>query len=243
MDLRIIPNLSVDCVIFGFNTNSLSVLLIERKLKKSGSDVTVVDDYVLTGYHVFKDETLDQSAARVLKELTGLDDIYKKQFKTFGDPDRLVRKKDKIWATDQDFNARTITVAYYFLLPTHQISVQNSKFKAQWFPVNKLPELGFDHEQIIKEAYEDLKLKVVNEPIIFELLPDKFTLNELQTVYEAILDDKMDNRNFRKKVMGKKYVIPLDEKQTGVSKRPSQLYMFSRDVYDVMCKKSSIIHI
>jgi len=238
-----ILNISVDCVVFGFdvNTKTLNILLIPRYLESKGK--ILVDDFVLTGYHVYNHETLDDTATRVLNELTGLTNQYKKQFKAFGNPDRLTNEKDLIWIKNEEFNLRTITIAYYFLLNTEDVDLKNNKHKAQWFPVNDLPELGFDHKNIIKEAYEDLKIKCLSEPIIFKLLPDKFTINDVQDLYQSILGIQIDNRNFRRKLINKKYIIALDEKQVGVSKRPAQLYMFSKDIYDKMFQKNYLISI
>lgn len=243
MKFEKILNISVDCVVFGYDTNtkSLNVLLIKRYLESKGT--VLVDDYVLTGYHVYNHETLDDTATRVLKELTGLTNQYKKQFKAFGDPDRLTNEKDLLWIKNEEFNTRTITVAYYFLLKTEDVSLENNSNGAKWFPVNSLPDLGFDHKKIIHEAYEDLKEKCLSEPIIFKLLPDKFTINEVQDLYESILGITIDNRNFRRKLINKKYIIALDEKQIGVSKKPAQLYMFSKDVYDKIFQKNYLISI
>ncbi|WP_339661747.1 NUDIX domain-containing protein [uncultured Polaribacter sp.] len=245
MEIKKIPNLSVDCVIFGYDTDtkSLNVLLIKRYLESKSADQVLVDDYVLTGYHVYESETLDAAAARVLKELTGLTNLYKKQFKAFGDPNRLMDEKDLLWIQNEKFNLRTITIAYYFLLKTEDVSLTNNKYHAKWFSMNELPKLGFDHHQIIVEAYEDLKIKCLQDPIIFELLPDKFTINEVQDVYQSILGIEIDNRNFRRKLINKKYIVPLDEKQIGVSKKPAQLYMFSKDIYTKMFQKNYLISI
>jgi len=245
MKINKIPNLSVDCVVFGYDTatKSLNVLLIKRYLESKSDNKILVDDYVLTGYHVYENEPLDDAASRVLKELTGLTNIYKKQFKAFGDPDRLMHPKDLIWVKNEDFNLRTITIAYYFLLKTEDVDIKNNKYKAKWFPVNNLPDVGFDHRQIILEAYEDLKVKCLQEPIIFELLPDKFTINDVQDLYQSILEIKIDNRNFRRKLINKKYIVPLNEKQVGVSKKPAQLYMFSKDIYDKIFQKNYLISI
>ncbi|MEL1240272.1 NUDIX hydrolase [Flavobacterium flavipallidum] len=241
---EIIPNISVDCVIFGFdkNTKSLNVLLIERFLKFDDSEVPSVNDYVLKGFHTYENESVDETANRVLKELTGLEQLYKKQFKVFGDPNRLKNEKDIIWAQNQHFSERTITIGYYILLPTDVVQIKN-KYNPQWFPINQLPELGFDHKKIIAEAYTDLKEDALSKPIVFELLADKFTIKDLQDTYEAILGVEIDNRNFRRKLITKKYIIALDEKQTGVSKKPSQLYMFSKDVYQKIYKESYLINI
>ncbi|MDO6492515.1 MAG: NUDIX domain-containing protein [Cellulophaga sp.] len=243
MEQKKILNISVDCVVFGFDTitKSLNVLLIKRYLEKDKE--VLVDDYVLTGYHVYEDETLDQTATRVLEELTGLRNQYKKQFKAFGDPNRLMNKKDLVWIRNEEFNLRTITIAYYFLLKTDDVDLNKNKYNAKWFPVNNLPEVGFDHKNIILEAYEDLKVKCLSEPIIFKLLPDKFTINEVQDLYQSILCIEIDNRNFRRKLINKKYIIALDEKQVGVSKKPAQLYMFSKDIYDKMFQKNYLISI
>lgn len=245
MKHKIIPNISVDCVIFGYDTNtkSLNLLLIKRYLKSKKAQKVLVDDYVLTGLHVYEHETLDESASRVLKELTGLTKLYKKQFKAFGNPKRLMDEKDLPWIQSEDFNLRTITVAYYFLLKTEDVNLQNNKYNAKWFPVRDLPRVGFDHEKIIKEAYEDLKIKCLSEPIIFELLPDKFTINDVQDLYQSILDIEIDNRNFRRKLINKKYIVKLDEKQVGISKKPAQLYMFSKDIYDKIFTKNYLISI
>ncbi|WP_269225126.1 NUDIX hydrolase [Flavobacterium eburneipallidum] len=245
MKAQIIPNISVDCVVFGFDvtTKSLNVLLIERYLKSTENDEVLVNDHVLTGYHTLETETIDDTASRVLKELTGLDNLYKKQFKVFGDPNRLRNEKDLIWIKNEKFNERTITIAYYFLLQSHEVRLENNTHKPQWFPVNNLPELGFDHKAIIAEAYSDLKAKCLIEPIVFELLPNKFTVKELQDAYECILGIEIDNRNFRRKLLTKKYLIELDEKQVGVSKKPSKLFMFSKDIYQKIYKESYLISI
>lgn len=135
MKSQIIPNISVDCVIFGFdnNTKSLDVLLIERFLKLDDAQDAVVDDFVLKGFHSYENETVDETATRVLKELTGLDNLYKKQFKVFGDPNRLMNEKDIIWAQSEHFNQRTISIAYYVLLPTDMVNLENNQYKPQWF--------------------------------------------------------------------------------------------------------------
>ncbi|AEH02339.1 NUDIX domain-containing protein [Lacinutrix sp. 5H-3-7-4] len=243
MKLEKILNISVDCVVFGYDTTtkSLNILLIKRHLENEGK--VLVDDYVLTGYHMYNHETLDDTATRVLKELTGLTNQYKKQFKAFGNPDRLTNEKDLLWIKNEEFDTRTVTVAYYFLLNTEDVDIESNMNNARWFPLNNLPELGFDHNKIIKEAYEDLKEKCLSEPIIFKLLPDKFTINDVQDLYESILGIEIDNRNFRRKLINKKYIIALDEKQVGVSKRPAQLYMFSKDIYDKMFQKNYLISI
>ncbi|MGQ1948048.1 NUDIX hydrolase [Geofilum sp. OHC36d9] len=241
MDFRKIPNISVDCVVLGFDGTDINILLSKRTLHMYDEKYPVVDDWILTGNHVYKSERLDESALRIFKDLTGLKDVYMKQFRTFGNPERIKNDKDLLWVKSRGTDPRTMSVAYYFLLPSSQVILKDNN--TQWFSINKLPQLGFDHKEIIARAYTDLRQKVMSEPVIFEFLEDKFTLNELQLAYEAILDIQIDNRNFRKKAISKTYIVPLDEKRVGTSKKPAQLYMFSRDIYTKISTKHSVINI
>lgn len=241
MDFRKVSNISVDCVILGFNTVNIDILLSRRNLHMFDEKYPVIDDWILCGSQVFKSEKLDESAIRIFKELTGLDDAFKKQFRTFGNPSRIKNDKDLLWLKSQGVNPQSMSVAYYFLLPSERITLKNAN--TQWFSLKDLPPLGFDHKQIIEHACTDLKQKVMVEPLIFELLPDKFTLNELQVAYEAVLDIEIDNRNFRKKAISKTYIVPLDEKRTGTSKKPASLFMFSRDIYNRTSKQQHLISI
>lgn len=239
MDFRKISNISVDCVIFGFDNANINILLSKRKLEMHDSKYPDIDDWVLTGDHVFKSERLDESATRIFKELTGLDDVYKKQFRTFGNPERIKNEKDSLWLKSSGVDSRVMSVAYYFLLPTQMVDLRNENTK--WFPIKELPILGFDHHEIITYASEDLKNKVMSEAVIFEFLPDKFTLNELQLAYESVLNIEIDNRNFRKKAISKTYIVPLDEKRVGGSKKPARLFMFSKDIYEKTSSKNHIM--
>ncbi len=242
MDFRKITNIKVECVVFGFDGDEINILLSKRTLQMYDEKYPVVDDWVLTGDHVLKSERLDQSAARIFKSLTRLDDVYKKQFRTFGNPERIKNDKDLLWVKSQGDNSRTMSVVYYFLLPTHKVMLKNENI--QWYRIKNLPLLGFDHNEIITRAYADLQQKVMSEPLIFEFLDDKFTLNELQLAYESVLDVEIDNRNFRKKAIGKTYIVSLDEKRVGgASKKPAKLYMFSKDIYEKTSNKNYIINI
>lgn len=241
MDFRKISNISVDCVILGFDTVRINILLRRRNLQMFDEKHPLINDWILTGDHVLKSETLDESALRIFKGVTDLEDVYKKQFRTFGNPSRIKSDKDLLWVNSMGVNQQTMSVAYYFLLPAGRISLQDKN--TSWFHIKDLPSLGFDHKQIINKALADLKQKVMTEPLIFELLPDKFTLNELQSAYEAILDLEIDNRNFRKKAINKTYIVPLDEKRVGASKKPAKLYMFSRDIYKRTGDQHHIINI
>ncbi len=235
MQENIIPNLSVDCVIFGFDSMELNVLLVERTLRNKKDNSVIFSDYTLTGNHVQVGEDPDDAAIRVLYNLTGYQDIYLEQFHTFGSVERISSKKDKQWIQSLGLNIaeHVITVGYYSLIDsTSRIISDHKERKVRWFPVNKLPELGYDHENILKRALERLQLKIKQEPIGFELLSEKFTLTQVQRLHEAILGTKLDPRNFRKKLSQMKYIIPLDEKQKAVRHKPAQLFIYSRDVYE-----------
>lgn len=231
---KIVPNISVDCVIFGFDFKQLNVLLVERKLVDEKTGEILIDDWTLAGYHIFDDEDFDTAAARILKNLSGLDNIYLEQFYAFGGINRIDNPKDKIWVQHQheDFSERVVTVGYYSLIDNTSVTLSLKERNVKWFPVSNLPELGFDHQEILNKALEKLRSKIRSEPIGFELLPEKFSITHLQKLYESILGTNLDRRNFRKKVLQMKYIIPLDEKQTGVKHKPAQLFLFSKDVYE-----------
>lgn len=231
---KIIPNISVDCVIFGFDFNQLNVLLVERKLEDSQTGDVLIDDWTLTGYHIFEEEDFDTAAARILKKVSGLDNIYLEQFYAFGGTNRISSQKDKLWLNhlEEKFSERIVTVGYFSLIDNTTVTLSLKERNVKWFPINNLPELGFDHKEILERALERLRAKLRSEPIGFELLPEKFTISQLQKLYEAVLGTQFDRRNFRKKVLQMKYVIPLDEKQKAVKHKPAQLFIFSREVYE-----------
>lgn len=231
---RIIPNISVDCVIFGFDFNKLNVLLVERKLVEESTQKVLIDDWTLTGYHIFEDEDFDTAAARILKKMSGLDNIYLEQFYAFGGVRRVNSSKDLLWLKNQSegFSDRIVTVGYFSLIDNTTVTLSLKERNVKWFPISDLPTMGFDHKEILDKALEKLRSKLRSEPIGFELLPEKFTISQLQRLYEEVLGTIFDRRNFRKKVLQMKYVIPLDEKQKGVKHKPAQLFIFSREVYE-----------
>ena len=237
------PHISVDCVIFGFDIESLKVLLVEREIKNSRSGETISVDLKLPGDLVRNDEDLDTSAYRVLKELTGLDNIYLKQFHVFSDPYRINNSKDINWliTTTNLSIERVITVGYYSLVKIDESNLNptSSEYNYKWFKINNIPKLAFDHNKIIVRALESLQLELKTEPVCFELLPEKFTKNQLQKVYEVILNVKLDNRNFRKKISRLDYIIPLYEKQSGVNHKPAQLYKFDKTKYKTVHKNNA----
>ncbi len=233
---KLVPNISVDCVIFGFDFEKLNVLLVDRELKDEKTGEILIKDYTLAGYHIYEDEELDAAAARILKDLTGLDNIFLEQFASFGQLDRVAGEKDQLWlkAIKKGFSERIVTVGYLALIDNTKVELHLKDRDVKWFPVSMVEEMdmAFDHKAIFYKAMEALQKKVKVEPIAFELLPDYFTLSQLQKLYEALLGASFDKRNFRKKVAQMHYVIPLKKKQKGVAHKPAQYYLFSREVYE-----------
>jgi 8-oxo-dGTP diphosphatase len=227
------PNISVDCVIFGFDGEKLKVLLIDRgQALKSDKDQKL---YALPGNLIRNDENLDQAAHRVLYELTGLKEIFLEQFGSFGAPDRLSKEQDLEWikSVREVPDARVVTIAYYSLIRADHYELHASGFakEAFWHDIDALPALGFDHQEIIETALKELKFKSKYQPIGFELLPEKFTLGQLQKLYEAIMNTELDKRNFRRKILKMDFLEPLEEKQTGVPHKPARYYMFDNERY------------
>jgi 8-oxo-dGTP diphosphatase len=224
-------DVSVDCVLFGFDDKKLKVLLIEQRQPDKDKKLSRVQT-ALPGDLLKENESLDDAAKRVLRELTSLKGIYLKQFHTFGDPMRVKNLKDQEWL--RTFRAhperRVITVGYYSLVKMEDYSPKASSFaaKAKWVDVYSIPELAFDHNEIVESAIEMLRHELVADNIGFELLPEKFTLSQLQHLHEIILDKKLDKRNFRKNVLKMEHLKPLDEKQKGVLHKPAQLYQYKK---------------
>lgn len=227
------PHISVDCVVFGFSTNQLKVLLINREYRdESGQKAK---DHKLPGDFITINEDLDLAAERTLEELTGLTSIFLKPFAFIGKPDRISRSSDVNWlnsTTGMEIH-RVVTAAYYSLINISESKIEFAiKNNAAWIDVKAIPELAFDHREIIEKGLEHLQQSLRNEPIGFELLPEKFTIRELQSLYEVILDCSLDNRNFRKKILKSNYLIQLDEKQSGVAHKPAFYYRFDKHIYD-----------
>ncbi len=214
------PAVTVDCVVFGLDDQDLKVLLIERDL------APFQGKWALPGGFVRVAETLDAAALRELQEETGLKKVFLEQLYTFGNLDRDPRE-------------RVITVAYYALvrLTSHKVKAATDARQALWFGIDDLPKLAFDHNKILKLAHERLRGKVRYQPIGFELLPQKFTLRQLQHLYEVILNRKLDKRNFRKKIFGMQILEELDEVETDVAHRAARLYKFDKRAYKEMTKQ------
>ena len=205
--------LSVDCVILGFENNELKVLLIRSDLEE------YKDQWSLLGDLVKPEENLDTAPYRVLKERTGLDDVYLEQVHTFGDVGRHPA-------------GRVITTAYYSLIniKNHQLKLAHNQL--HWHPVNEIRSLAFDHKLILDTCMKQLQEKIMEHPVVFNLLPEKFSLRELQCLYEAILGTKLDRRNFRKKFFLMDWLVDVNELEQDVPHRPGKLYQFNAGKFE-----------
>jgi 8-oxo-dGTP diphosphatase len=225
-------HLSVDCVIFGYDesNNKLEVLLIEQKDPALRSAHAYRPQFAIPGDLIDESESLDEAATRVLKELTHVEGLHLKQFHTFGDPMRVKQEKDKEWLAfyRSDPDARVVTIAYYTLVRKEMIRPVPGSFAKNvvWKNVKRVPPLAFDHNLIVKTAIEDIRARMHYNHIAEQLLPKKFTLRQLQNLYEVILNTTFDKRNFIKRFKKDEELIELGEKQKGVLHKPAQLYAF-----------------
>ncbi|MCD8185748.1 MAG: NUDIX hydrolase [Rikenellaceae bacterium] len=240
------PSISVDCVVFGFDGASLKVLLVKRRYRETtpAGEVIAREDFKLPGSPIYNDEDLSTSAYRVLEELTGLKQVYLKQLQVFSDPHRIDSKSLGWLNETYGFQTRRIiTIAYYSLvkLNSHMVA-HTSMRKAVWQDVQSIKRLALDHKQILGVALNTLNKQLVNEPIAFELLPKRFTIRQLQGLYEAILGFEIDNRNFRKNLLGSGYLEPTEEKERNVAHKPALLYTFNRHAYEKEIRKKSTLN-
>jgi 8-oxo-dGTP diphosphatase len=214
------PALTVDCVVFGLDEGALKLLLIRRGLKPYQGK------WALPGGFVRVDETLDDAARRELREETGLENVFLEQLYTFGDLGRDPRE-------------RVVSVAYYALvkLSDHQVRAATDAAEARWFGLAEMSSLPFDHDAIVATALARLRGKLRYQPVGFELLPRKFTLSDLQQMYEAILSTSLDKRNFRKKVLDLGLLLPLEETRMTGRHRPAQLFRFDAKKYESLRKR------
>lgn len=218
--------LTVDCVVFGLDDEDLKLLLIQRDLEPFAGQ------WALPGGFVHVDETLDEAAARELQEEAGLSKVFLEQLYTFGDVNRDPRE-------------RVVTVAYYALvnIRDHRVQSATDARNAAWFPVLDTPTLAFDHKQILRTALHRLKGKVRYQPIGFELLPTKFTLSQIQHLYETILERPLDKRNFRRKLLAMGFLEETDEIQQDVAHRAARLYRFNESKYRRLVKQGFLFEL
>ncbi|HEA22253.1 hypothetical protein LCGC14_2382060 [marine sediment metagenome] len=206
--------LAVDCIIFGFDKEELKILLVKRNFEPEKGK------WSLIGGFLKQDENLDEAATKVLQHLTGLNNVYMEQLYTFSKVDR-------------DPADRTLSVAYYALIDIaqHDKNTLNEE-SAKWFSLKDAPTLIFDHKRMVERALARLRRRALTKPIGFELLPEKFTMRQLQKLYEAILDKKLDKRNFINKFNSLDILIKLDEKDMSSSKKGAYLFQFDEEKYN-----------
>ncbi len=214
------PALATDCVIFGFDGGELKLLLLEREKEP------FQNKWALPGGFVFMNETTEESAKRLLLEKAGIKDVFIEQLFTYSDLDRDPRE-------------RIVSVAYFALVNKlqYQLIAGRDTVKAEWFELSGLPELAFDHGKIVQDAIQRLKGKVSYQPVGFELLDEKFTLSQLQSLYEAILETPVDKRNFRRKILNMGLLKALDEKEQNVARKAARFYSFDKKAYKALTEK------
>ena len=207
---------AVDCIIRGFDSKNLKLLLFKRKVEPSKGL------WSLIGAFINDDQSLDDSAKQVLFETTGLKDIYLEQLKTYGNVHR-------------DVAGRVISTAYYSLISVNEFELESvEKYDAHWFDLDEIPELIFDHGEMVADAIEQLKFKAKHQPIGFNLLPDYFTIPELQTLYESIYQRSLDSRNFRKKILSLDILTKSTKKDKTGSKKGAFLYSFNKEKFETL---------
>jgi ADP-ribose pyrophosphatase YjhB (NUDIX family) len=220
MQNNIIDTLSIDCLIFGFKEGELDILLVQH-----GEGISK-GRWALPGGWIRYDESVNDAAVRLLRDLTGVSNIYMEQVGVFGEVKRYPKK-------------RVITIGYFALVKpeNYQLRAGFTASDAKWFKVSEVPKLPYDHNKILDDGLKHLKHKVRHEPIGFNLLPRKFTLHQLQELYEAVLGTKLDKPNFRRKLMNMNLLALSKEKQRDVSHRAASLYKFDKKIYDRLKEK------
>ena len=224
-----LPHISIDNVIFGFHENELKVLLLQWKESRR---------WCLPGGFIYRDEHIEEAAVRVLQSRTGLNNVYLQQFYTFGDP-RRDRKKHGISKPSDIkkpswFMDRFVTVGYWALVEFSKVVPKPDEFSeaCAWWDIDKVPPLILDHNEILEKALQSLRLNLNDYPVGKDLLPAKFTMPELQRLYETILNKPLDRRNFQKKILALDILDRLDERKTGGAHKAPFLYRFDQRKYE-----------
>jgi ADP-ribose pyrophosphatase YjhB (NUDIX family) len=238
-----LKHLSLDCVIFGYHEHLLKVLLLKNK---GGC-------WSVAGGFIKHDEPLQDAAARILKERTGLDKLFLQQYQTFGEPGRSIRTDEQIKNLSAIANApigknhwlleRTLSLGYYAVTEYSKVNPQQDYFSeaCEWRDIDSLPPMVFDHELIITEALKALRMQIYHQPIGFNLLPEKFTLPEIHDLYETILGKKLDRRNFPKKLLALGLIKKLNEQKKIGAHRSPYLYKFDKRRYDRALKEGIVL--
>lgn len=234
---NLIPQLTIDCAVFGFHDSNLKILLLKWKKTKRWS---------LPGSVIMQEESIDEAAKRILKERTGLSDIFLRQFHTFGEVKRynLERHRNLLAHLIEGdlWYERAISIGYYALVDYKSVFPNADEFTdaCEWWDLQDLPTLLFDHKQILEKALHSLRLELNFQPIGYNLLPKKFTMPELQRLYEAILQKKIDPRNFQKKILKTGVVTRLKEVKKGVAHRAPYLYSFDCKKYQQVLEEGGL---
>lgn len=206
-------HVALDCIIFGFDRGELKLLIHKRRFEPAKGE------WSLFGGFMKEDEGLEEAANRILYELTGLEEIYMEELQTYG-------------SIDRDPAGRVISVAYFALIPAHRYSeAYSTRYGATWVGLKDLPPLIMDHDSMVEKALRRLQRRASSQPIGFELLPKEFTIPQLQALYEAIYQSKVDKRNFRKKILSMGVLIKLEEKDKTNSRKGAFLYSFDKKKY------------
>ena len=238
------PSISVDCVIFGFDGRELKVLIIDMMRSTAEEKNSAgLPTMKLPGSLILDNEEIDAAATRTLTELTGVSKVFLRQFAVFSNPDRISRPEDSQWieSTYGVKVSRIVTVAYYALVKIDKSILQPSpEGEVHWYNVQSIKNLAFDHKLILIKALEVLTQQLLNEPIAFELLKTRFSIRQLQNLYEAILGIEIDNRNFRKRVLKFSFLKLLDEKEKEVAHKPARLYKFDKSAYEKEIKHNKL---
>ena len=233
---KYLRHISVDCVIFGFHEHELKVLLL--KAKYAGK-------WALPGGFILKEEHMDQAAQRILKQRTGLDEIFLQQFHAFSNPERSTKKINEQFLKNVGIKAekswmfeRFITVGYYALVDFTKVKpvADNISDACEWFSIYDVPEMILDHRHIFEEALQNLRMQLNFHPVGFNLLSKKFTMPELQKLYETILDKKLDRRNFQRKIVATGILKRLNETKKGVAHKAPYYYKFDLRKYEKALK-------
>jgi 8-oxo-dGTP diphosphatase len=228
---KYLRHISIDCVIFGFHENELKVLLLKAKYP---------DKWALPGGFILKEEDLDQAAVRILRERTGLDKIYLQQFHVFGDPERSNKKISQeyyknigLGNTDSWMFDRFISIGYSALVDFTKVQPVADLLSESysWFKIHEAPEMIFDHKKILQNALQNLRMQLNFHPVGYNLLPLKFTMPQLQKLYETVLEKKLDRRNFQRKITGTGILKRLDEIKKGVAHKAPFYYKFDLRKY------------
>ena len=237
-------HLSIDCVLFGYHEHQLKVLLLKWKASEKWS---------LAGGFIKLNENLRQAAERILKERTGLDEIFLHQFQTFGEPDRSERSPEDIAhlasitgaqvSPDHWLLKRTVSIGYYAVTEYSKVTPKPDHLSdaCTWWDIDEVPQLIFDHKLILSEALKALRLHIYHQPIGYNLLPEKFTLPEIHDLYETILGKELDRRNFAKKLVSLGLIKKLNERRSIGAHRSPFLYKFDKRKYDKALKEGIIL--